>query len=203
LLIDPEEVLRVYLDQAEGKVEIHKVNLNQLAEAVCCYKSPDLNGKFRLQALETLIRHRFCDKRIRFNDLVNERRSILENLSEESLAAGRFEQAIDYEFRLQELHYNPQTLRKFKDMPLWAKAILAEVRYPDAITDQSPWSIDLDNQVIGVQALTDENAWSIEIRNTDESLEVVPDEGKWSIHLTGHTADTNLAVDKIHYNIDI
>jgi len=202
-LIDPEDVFRVYRDQAGGKVEIHKVNLNNLAEAVGCYKSPDLNGKHRLQALETLIRHRFCDKRIRFNDLVNERRRILEDLSEESLTAGRFDQAMDYEFRLQELHYNPQILRKFKDIPLWAKAILTDVRYPDAITDQSPWRIDFDYPVIGVQALTDETAWCIEIRNTDESLEVAPDEGKWSIHLTGHTADTNLAVDKILFNIDI
>lgn len=200
---EPGRVYRAYVDDGGDVRGIQRVNMDSLPEALDCYKSRDLSRYSILPAIETMIKYRFSDFKITIPDLIDERRDILERLVDRYVSAGNYDQAMDYELRLQELRYSPDELGKFENMPVWAEIIFMESGDLETDLSRMSWYIELDVPADTIELPSFETFWNIDLIEKSRMIELKDTESRWEIEMTKHAIDYNPGTPKTYYHIEI
>ena len=86
---------------SNSKKEIFKYNPDNLSHALSCYNTKNIPDIYKLQAINTLLKLEYTNKRISKEKLINQKKAILNRLKNQN---------IDYIVELQKIDYNPSKI---------------------------------------------------------------------------------------------
>lgn len=200
---DPGTIYRACVNDNGRIMAIFKAGFESLPEAIQAYKSHELNQKAKLPAIETMIKRRFSDSNISLGHLMEQRREILYNEVDRLLSTGAYHQAMDYEFRIQELSYEPKRLCGFREMPSWAEILLEKIDPIETKASSVSWDILPDSPANFTKVLSNDTAWSIDINATDGTTDPIISNAAWNTDIYEYSLEINPITPKTYYNIDI
>jgi len=188
--VEPDELYYLYADK-KNVDEVRKFNPKLKSEAISCYKDRNLSAKFRLDAIESLIEMNYSDRNITDENrhrkitqrkLTNEKRSIIAQLRDKQIEKGNHQRAMDFEFRLQEMEYNPQKLSKINipnkyEIELTHNYNLIELPYSEN------WEISFDN-VDELQEMDYLEKYLINLKESGIDINEINSEENWELDLS-------------------
>ncbi|MCB5255852.1 MAG: hypothetical protein LHW58_09465 [Candidatus Cloacimonetes bacterium] len=198
----PDTICKAFKAADSQNIEVFKANLENLSEAIACYKSPDLSLTLKLPAIETLICHKFSDRSVNLGKLKAERIQILQDLIAQSLRVGHFDRAIEYELRLQKLRYEPKELSRLSGIPRWFDPVSAELKDINPLPYPSPWNLCSADAGFSPSHVPAQPAWGLLMQQPHPELKEIP-ERAWSIDLSAIPRSEARTEASTYYHIKI
>ena len=201
---EPEALYRAQIDKSGQLYSINKVNLSRLPEAIDVYKSLNKNSEAKLRAIDTMIKHKFQDKyTISTQSLITDRETLLKDMLAKLIAAGKYDQALQYEFRKQDFHYAPHELNKYKNLKVWAEAILDPINCIEPSKSKSCWDITPEPPSRELVVPSPAHPWNTDTDKTEAELEAICENNPWDIDLYDYSVEIDPSSLNINYYIDI
>lgn len=189
--IEPDALY--YLYENNGHVEeVRKFNPKLKSEAISCYKDKNLSEKLRLDAIESLIEKKYEDKNITDKNkhrkitqekLINEKSKILTQLRDEQIQKGKHQKALDYEFRLQELQYEPSRLRKF-NLPKEFDINFSDTQKVKELALNEKLEISLDTEALKIEDISCTEKYLINLDSKISKLNEIKTTNNWLVDLS-------------------
>lgn len=188
----------------QGNSEIYESNMENLNEAISMYKDSKIPTKYKLDAIDTILKNKYTNIKITSEKLVEQKKMILANLIDTSTNQNNGFLALDYMSRFQEESYIPERLKKLR------KVLLKEYSFIENI-NKSTKCIDTKEDKININFDTysnnlsktylDNEFWSINIQNK-EIKENNISENTWNIDLSNKKIDDKiLDIDYLSINL--
>ncbi|MDY0152593.1 MAG: cold shock domain-containing protein, partial [Candidatus Cloacimonas sp.] len=196
-----DELYVAYIDSDNQVKEISRANLEQLPLAVAYYKSTDRDKHHLLQAIETMIQHRFNDQKISPNKLIDDRFRLLNELVRESVENNLPFQLSEYQYRLQVLKYEPQKLTSCTNGEKGSFIMLSDVTVPEMNTQETGWEfINHDSEITEAETV---KGWDIDHDDNSEGVGDVITHLKWDIDMRELGNILNFDRTQAYYNIEL
>lgn len=176
-----DELYVAYIDSDNQVKEISRANLEQLPLAVAYYKSETKEKRYLMEAVETMIRHRFCDQKITLDKLISDRFRLLNELIRES-AENNFSFELDeFQYKLQMLKYDQKKLTSCTNGEKASLIMLSDVSVTEMNMIDTGWEfINRDPEIV-LAAL--EKGWDVAIDDRPGKVDAVTSTSKWDIDM--------------------
>ena len=196
-----DELYLAYINQAGKVEEIFKADLDSLPVAIAYYKTENKDKRFRLQAINTMIKANFKDSKINSFLLAEERISLLNELVSEATEKNLEFQLSEYQYQLQMLKYDPKSLKRCPDI---AKPYLIEMDRKAVVEppiDNAPWDINLNNPQVKEEPACE--AWSIRLDDVIAPISTDYQDAMWTIDQKQGRDIPSIKPTDTYYNITL
>lgn len=176
-----DELYVAYIDSDYRVKEISRANLDQLPLAVAYYKSDIKDKHYLLNAIDTMIQHRFHDQKITLDKLIDDRIRLLNELIRESAENNLSFRLDEFQHKLQMLKYDPKKLTSCTNGEKTSSVMLSDVSVPELNTIETGWEfIHYDPEIV-LAVL--EKVWDVAIADSSENVDAVTTSSKWDIDM--------------------
>lgn len=176
-----DELYVAYIDSDNQVKEISRANLEQLPLAVAYYKSDIKDKHYLLNAIDTMIQHRFHDQKITLDKLIDDRIRLLNELIRESAENNLSFRLDEFQHKLQMLKYDPKKLTSCTNGEKTSSVMLSDVSVPELNTIETGWEfIHYDPEIV-LTVL--EKVWDVAIADSSENVDAVTTNSKWDIDM--------------------
>ncbi len=182
--------------------EVYKFDPKDLSQAISCYKDQKIHAKFRLVAIDSLIKFDYSDKYITQEILKNKKSGILNILLTEELRKGNQQKALEYEQILQNMNYKPTRLRKFDKLNSDFLINFSEKENIVCLNNNEYWDLSFDELPL-IKELEVNEEYFLDMENPFLEIETNNYDEEWSIDLTNPVNVTPLTNYDEFINLEI
>lgn len=181
--IDNNSLYYVYTANNQKADEIYKLNANIKSEAISCYKDRNIAPRFKLEAIEALLKFNYSDKNIKKNTLLNEKKEILNILQKKEFQNRDFLKALDYENELQQMDYQPLNLSKFENMQSDFTVKKMDYKKIKELSFCDDWNLSF-GESSEIEDIAIKEQYLIAIDDKVEPIEELECNEKWALEFT-------------------
>jgi len=196
-----DELYVAYIDSDYRVKEISRANLDQLPLAVAYYKSDIKDKHYLLNAIDTMIQHRFHDQKITLDKLIDDRIRLLNELIRESAENNFPFKLEEYQHRLQMLKYAPHKLISCTNGEKASAIMLSDVSVPEVKAVETGW--EFFNHDIEVVETANDQGWNLAVVDNNENIETIITNLKWDIDMREHKDILSLDRTQAYFDITL
>ena len=196
-----DELYVAYIDSDYRVKEISRANLDQLPLAVAYYKSDIKDKHYLLNAIDTMIQHRFHDQKITLDKLIDDRIRLLNELIRESAENNFPFKLEEYQHRLQMRKYAPHKLISCTNGEKASAIMLSDVSVPEVKAVETGW--EFFNHDIEVVETANDQGWNLAVVDNNENIETIITNLKWDIDMREHKDILSLDRTQAYFDITL
>lgn len=198
-----DELFRVYLTSDSFVREIQRSKPDKLSYALAIIKDNKMPQKNKLPALNTIVQHKFSDKKISTEDFQNQYMLTLQNLINEHISKQEFTAALQYEYIFQNIIYDPSRLKAYSKLAKWINPISFNGDIQNVKSRSKTWNIMEEKIAPKAAPSRSQKTWQIDLSPLKDDLDKYHHPQKWHIMLDDITTKPIIKnTYKSYYNID-
>lgn len=199
-----DEIYRVYLTRDSAVKEIQRSKPEELPYAIDMTNDWNLPAIYKLPALETIIRHKFSNQKHKTKDFEKQYLNILKNVISKHIAKEEFDIALQYEYILQNIEYDPRRLKIYSQMSSWIKPIPPIDNIQDINSLTKMWNIPEKEMEPILTNTLPSGTWHVDLSTPKVAIKEYNYKQNWKVMLDDDIQESLINnTDNSYYNINI